>query len=267
MRLAILCAVATAALAVSAGCKVDRTIACAGPDDCVRAGVQGQCLVPGYCAFFDDECTGGRRWDQTAGDGLADACVDEGDVDPADRNSCGGIVVLGAAVGDDCGLCNRGQFQCDGTDALMCIDEPSVEEAGVAVQYSASSVFDGDFANYGPANAIDGVRATSWFADGGDTASFGWKAGAEECITRLEIIGNALHPEFSQNTGFARVTVEVVNGAGETVFSEDHDLPGSPDPDLAVDVDREGIEIRLDFGGAESSEHSGFAELFVTVVR
>jgi len=245
------------------GCKVDRTIACTGPDDCIRATVQGQCLVPGYCAFFDSGCESGRRWDQSAGDGLGDTCVNESDVDPADRNECGGIVLLGAAVDDDCGLCNRGRFQCDGTDALMCTDEPSIEESGVAVQSAVSSIFE----NYGPDNAIDGMLTTSWFADGESSPTFSWKAGAEECITQVAIVGNAMHPEFPQNTGFARVTVEVVNAAGETVFSQDHDLPGTPDPDLVVDVDREGIEVRLDFAGAESSEHSGFAELSVTVVR
>ena len=251
------------------GCKADRTLTCAGASDCVRGTVEGECLVPGYCAFFDSTCDDMRRWDSTAAAELADECVKEDDVTPDQRNSCGGLVVLGAATGDDCGLCNRGRYECDGLDALACVDEPADEEAGVAVENAASSIFQSNRDEYGPAKAIDGLRETAWFSDGedGGAASYRWRAGAEECITSIEVAGNALHPMFAMNYGFAQVTVEVVNGNGEAVYSERHSLPGTPDPDLMVDVNREGIEVNLLFEGAESPECGGFSELFVTVAR
>lgn len=62
-----------------AGCGSD-VVTCADDARCVRAGVRGLCLTSPvsaarFCAFADGGCSGGQRWDRTAGDGLSRVCV------------------------------------------------------------------------------------------------------------------------------------------------------------------------------------------------
>lgn len=46
----------------------------------------------------------------------------------AGQNDCGGCVALEASLGESCGLCDSGTFQCEGEDLLICTGEMPEEE-------------------------------------------------------------------------------------------------------------------------------------------
>ncbi len=95
-------------------------------DDCdglIDEGVQNVC---GGCGELQDEpgqpcgaeeCPG--VWDCTD-DGTQVVC--QGDGENSTVNECGGCGSLRFSVGDPCGECGR--YQCEGTDALVCVEEP-----------------------------------------------------------------------------------------------------------------------------------------------
>lgn len=269
MRWAV-ASLAAVALIGGSACKSDRTLGCESTDECVRSGVSGLCLLPGFCAFADPSCTGGLRWDDTAGAALADSCVDSTDGGPGETNACGGRTVLAGAPGDRCGLCNTGIFECEGGDALACAGEAAIEETLTAVETSVTSVFDGDFDQFGPDKALDGLLTTSWFSDGPGEAgktTFRWRGPGLNCIQRIDFAGNGGHPQYPQDFGFAQVTVAVEDDLGQTVFSKVQSLPGTPDEDFSLEVGLRGVDVVLTFEGSESPICGGFAELAVIAVR
>ncbi|HWB75376.1 MAG TPA: hypothetical protein VG755_10475 [Nannocystaceae bacterium] len=67
---------------------------CEDTSDCVHDGEAGTCTDEGWCAYADDDCPGGLRYSELAGDGLARACVD-------DTASCGDQSTQGDEECDD----------------------------------------------------------------------------------------------------------------------------------------------------------------------
>ena len=49
---------------------------CASDDACQSDGAQGVCQATRYCSYPDTTCDSGQRYDEFAGDGLADECVE-----------------------------------------------------------------------------------------------------------------------------------------------------------------------------------------------
>jgi len=255
------------AMLVVPSCRADRTLSCETNTDCIRHEVQGECLLPGFCAFGDGECTTGRRWDSSAGEGLDGKCVVFGDGGTGQLNACGGLTVLDGPPGNPCGLCNSGTWSCDGVDAVLCTGELANEELLVAESASASSTYEGNFPEYGPSRATDDMVETSWFSTGENDTTFTWGGENEVCIKQVEFIGNGAHSntEFRTGFGFTNVTINVKNDLGQTTFTRLLELPGTPDPDSVIEVGAIGINVELEFGVPEDAGVcGGFAELKVT---
>jgi hypothetical protein len=87
--------VAIAVLAV--GCDVTATFHCTGAAQCMKDGVTGYCETTTYCSFNDVNCRSGHRYDASAGDGLANQCVDPCDPASGDED--------GDGIGDACDVC------------------------------------------------------------------------------------------------------------------------------------------------------------------
>ena len=136
---------------------------------------------------------------------------------------------------------------------------------------SASSVFDPWFgAPYDPELSIDGSTSTSWFSNGpehdGTASTFEWYVQHNHCLDLLVIRNNAEHeePDFQQGFGFETVVVEVFDTSGDAVYTETHDLGGTPDPELEIPLD--GVpahRVLLSFSGHESPDCGGFSELVI----
>lgn len=135
----------------------------------------------------------------------------------------------------------------------------------------ASSVFD---TLLGPAYeaelAVDGDVATSWFSAGpsadGTESTYEWYTQLDHCIDGVAVIGNAMHsnPDFREGFGFESATLEVLDTSGDTVFSQELDLSGTPDPDQVIDTGGVlGNQIVLRLRGHESEDCGGFAELAI----
>jgi hypothetical protein len=116
--------------------------------------------------------------------------------------------------------------------------------------------------------AVDGDPTTSWFSAGdvdGPSSVFVWMLESDRPIGEVRITGNALQatPEFREGFGFDAVTVRVIDGEGNTVFEESHDLAGTPDPDVVVFPGVSGRSVALTLTGHESPDCGGIAELTV----
>lgn len=67
--------VALTLIALVAACGSKSPYACTSDTQCVRGGVEGMCAMQGFCAFPDPACEGGFRYEDNAGDGLANTCT------------------------------------------------------------------------------------------------------------------------------------------------------------------------------------------------
>jgi len=84
--------------AVAAGCDVSATFHCTSAAQCKTATMTGHCEPTTYCSFDDPSCGSlGHRYDSSAGDGLANECVDPCDPRAGDEDDDG--------IGDACDLC------------------------------------------------------------------------------------------------------------------------------------------------------------------
>jgi hypothetical protein len=257
--------------ATVAGCKADRTFACESSAECVRGGTQGQCLLPGFCAFSDSDCESGQRWDSSAASDRAEDCVPNGDPDPDESNECGGRTLLPGVVDGPCGICDGGLLACDGTDALTCTAEPDIEEILIPGGTRSSSVFNADPVTFGSGRAVDDDVTTSWFSAGVESdgaSTFTWEGLQAECIGRIVVTGNSMHesPEFQTGYGFGSVTVRVIDGSSQVVFSEEVPLPDAQD-DFELDIGVRGIDIELAFESPDDSDCGGFSEIDVYSLR
>jgi alpha-tubulin suppressor-like RCC1 family protein len=93
-------------LALGAGCQGPSAFPCSSSAQCVSGGEQGTC-ADGYCAFPDQSCPGGMRYEPNAGDGRGGTCAGMPDAGP-----CGGVgqaccALEGAGCGDQA-HCNNG---------------------------------------------------------------------------------------------------------------------------------------------------------------
>jgi len=135
----------------------------------------------------------------------------------------------------------------------------------------ASSVFDPLFGASYPADlSVDGDIATAWFSAGpnedGTESSYEWYTQRDHCIDSIAIISNAMHanPDFREGFGFESATLEVIDSAGTTTFSQEIDLAGTPDPDITVEPGgAQGNQVRLRMREHESEDCGGFAELVI----
>ena len=107
--------------------------------DCGELGMVWQCGDAGevLCASLDEPrpCESGAGVEGAPGDrcGTCESgwvtcdegsgeLVCTGDGGDAALNACGGCAILGAPVGSPCGTCGAGTWECDGTEALQCVD-------------------------------------------------------------------------------------------------------------------------------------------------
>lgn len=132
---------------------------------------------------------------------------------------------------------------------------------------TASSVYSDQFA---VGLAVDGSAGSSWFSAGGGTATYTWAVDQPVDVTTVAIISNAAHdfPDFRTGFGFEAVTVRLLL-AGEEIASFDYALPGTPDPDVVVELGDPiaADQIVLDFSGGEDPTCGGFSELRIEALR
>ncbi|MFW5921088.1 MAG: hypothetical protein ACOCUS_04555 [Polyangiales bacterium] len=168
-----------------------------------------------------------------------------------------------------------GTWACDGPDALVCEGEPTLKvpvthEGSVSASTEYSSTF-GD--TFEAELSVDGDQTTSWFSSGpepgGVPTEYIWRAPDDECIASVTLVGNANHDnsDFREDFGFGQVTIQVRETDGTVVFSEVHNLPGTPDPDVVEMPDARGREVALLFLGHEADDCGGFSELTVEAWR
>ena len=104
-------------LVLVAACGSKSPYQCASDSQCTKGGVAGTCATGGYCAFPDTSCDGGFRYEDSAGDGLANTCttslIDAGNIDaPTEPSLCIADVALGRRFG--CVLKMAGTVWCSG---------------------------------------------------------------------------------------------------------------------------------------------------------
>jgi hypothetical protein len=259
-------------LMASSCSSVNRERVCDEPSQCVRDGVQGSCVQPGFCAFEDTECDSGLRWDSTARDSFADQCVGDETGEPGDaggRNECGGITVLTGQAGDACGVCDTGTLSCAGENAFSCDNELALEMS-VTTQgdVSASAEFS---SSYRATKAVDLDESTSWFSSGpeGNPTEFIWTGAQDDCFTNVKIVGNGGNSNsgFRTDFGFGEATVQVLDNSDNVVYSNSVNLDGTPDPTIDLAPNTLGRKIRLLLSGHESDDCGGFGELYITATR
>ncbi len=262
------CALAFATAALLGSCtSFDRELVCSASSACVRDGVQGSCVDPGHCAFDDGNCGSGLRWDISARDSFAGQCVTEEDVE--ELNACGGLTLLATQPNTACGLCASGMNQCEGKEAVVCMDEWDLEMSVTAQgSVSASAEFSNDY------KAIKGAdldESTSWFSTGpGATPTdYTWVGTRDDCFTHIKVVGNGgnSNSTFRTDFGFGEATVQVLTEADEVVYSKSVDLSGTPDPTIDLDPNVMGRKIKLLLSGHESDDCGGFGELYITATR
>ncbi|MEM6994910.1 MAG: hypothetical protein AAF721_30640 [Myxococcota bacterium] len=100
--------VATGACFVAGACLQLGAYVCASNDACRSDGDQGVCQPSRYCSFADTTCDSGQRYDEFAGDGLADDCVPEEDPsttgpDGSAGSESSGTMSSGGATSEDTG--------------------------------------------------------------------------------------------------------------------------------------------------------------------
>jgi len=120
--------------------------------------------------------------------------------------------------------------------------------------------------------AVDGNRATSWFADGieaqGEDVYFDWLYERDQDITisKVVMLSNAQHADTAmrRSHGFERVRLEILNRSGQVVAETSYSLAGTPDPDVTFTLTNiKGVGITLVLEGCEARDRCGFSELQV----
>jgi len=287
-----------AALLLCAGCDVfPSEFACSEDTQCARGAQQGRCVM-GRCAFRDEGCPSGFRFDTSAGEGASTctvASVDAGpipesadagpppteddagprvdsgpDAGPLDGNGCGGDTVLPGLPGTPCGTCDMGRYACDGEEAVVCVDEPSFPDVVThQADVQASSVF--SFLHRAEL-AVDTDLSTSWFSSGpeGVPTRFALEFRSRQCFSTIQWFNNYGHDnvDFREGFGFGQAVFRVLDGE-EVVYSEIVELPGTPDPNQRLDLDPPvgGDTIEMLFTGHEDSSCGGFGEVIVNALR
>lgn len=273
--------IVTAAMAaVLGGCLQAPAYQCQTDEVCVLNDVLGRCdLSTQSCVYMTPACPSGWRdgsGDCVDGSGVASASAsasgsssttmpepDTTTGDETDSSSSTTSMVSVSSTGST-GRPDPSESSSSTGSGLPCdgITE-NITALGVV---GASTVFTG----YPPGLSVDGELATSWFSTGPEPGNdvpsiYTWTLGEPHCVSRLFISGNGLNqnPDFREGYGFGRVVFRIFDGAAE-VFQAERDLPGSPDPDISVDVPGiDATRITLEFYEHESNDCGGFSELQV----
>ena len=180
-----------------------------------------------------------------------------------------------ALTNEPCGPCGTGTLGPDGTCAGA-LARPVEDLVGNAGTIEATTVFDGDFARFGPELARDGDRTTSWFSTGPDAGSteLSWTSTRDDCITAVRILNNGEHaePAFQEGFGFgsARIRLFRTTAAIES-FEVEVDLSEMPDPDVMIEVTGDdgtpGVlagRLEIVFSGHEDPTCGGISEVGVS---
>ena len=116
-------AVLAVGLLSSSGCYTLEPFACNQTEQCVSANGLGICAEPGYCAFEDDACPSGYRFDDLASRGLAGECVEpQAEVT---SSSSSGDVELGTSSSSTSGTSSSSSEGDDTTGSInLCGDRP-----------------------------------------------------------------------------------------------------------------------------------------------
>lgn len=185
------------------------------------------------------------------------------------RNDCGGTSFLEHNPGNPCGVCDAGRYECQGTENVVCVGGPTQ-----IIDISSSGSVDASSTNprYPEGNAIDGERSTSWFSSGpeGSPTTFTWSNFWARCFGRIEVLSNAdnWEPLYRTDYGFGRVRVEVRDFWGSVKWSQEFDLPGTPDRDIYVETGGiKGYSVRLVLMDHENFDGGGFSELRIGELR
>ncbi len=72
----MLMGLAVSSAAMASACLRPGVFVCASDASCVSLGVQGVCQPSGYCSYPAGGCESGQRYDEFAGEGLADTCTE-----------------------------------------------------------------------------------------------------------------------------------------------------------------------------------------------
>jgi len=241
-------------LGLGSGCLQVDPFSCRDDVQCVLDGRAGRCQpLDRTCVYPDDACD--TRWSTASGEcrvppPTGSTGSDSGtSADPS--SSSGSGTIPDDASGPDLPL-----------DPCAAPGSPGPLAAEGSV--SASSVFGPGFE---PERAIDGDPGTSWLSAGidleGTPATFDWVGAQPRCITRVAVIGNAMHddPEYRENYGFRSMVVRIYDPADTLVFQRMLSLPGTPDPDAIAEPMVAGGRIELELIDHESFNAGGFSEL------
>jgi hypothetical protein len=136
-------------------------------------------------------------------------------------------------------------------------------------QVEATSIYSGEFPT---SLVLDEDPATSWFSAGPETdgtSTFTWTGARDDFIASITLLSNELNQvvDFRTNYGFEGVTIQVLDSAGNVVFSQEVALPGTPDPNVTVNPNVTGRSVVMIFTGSEALDCGGFAELQITASR
>lgn len=270
-------AIAAAAMAVVlGGCLQAPAYQCQTDEVCVLNDVRGRCdLSTQSCVYMTPACPSGWR------DGMG-SCVDGTGVASASASGASSTTMpepdttssgdaqtssstTSAVSASSTGSTGRDPSESSSSSGSGEPCDGITENITALGVVGASTVFTG----YPPGLSVDGELATSWFSTGPEPGNvpsiYTWTLGEPHCVSRLFISGNGLNqnPDFREGYGFDRVVFRIFDGAAE-VFQAERDLPGSPDPDVSVDVPGiDATRITLEFHGHESDDCGGFSELQV----
>jgi alpha-tubulin suppressor-like RCC1 family protein len=118
--------------ACTSACVSHKPYACNASEQCTRDGIAGVCEAEGFCSFPDPACPGGRRFDDTAGNGLGGQCVESG---TPDAGACGAVGMACCTTEPACG----GNAFCDAGTCRQCVtDVAHGRHHGCALEYDGS---------------------------------------------------------------------------------------------------------------------------------
>lgn len=164
----------------------------------------------------------------------------------------------GSSSGDDA----ESSTGSDPTNGEGCEGMTDITDAGTV---TATTTFPG----FPAEDSVDDDPTSSWFSTGpegkGGPSVYGWNAGGDRCINRIEVDDNSAHedPTFRTGFGFGNVVVRVVQNE-TVVFEETVQLPGTPDGPVVVDTGGIiGSRVLLELNAHENEECGGFSELRV----
>lgn len=136
------------------GCYTLEPFACTQAEQCVGGNGLGICAEPGYCAFEDDACPSGYRFDGLASRGLAGECVEPTE-DVTGSSSSTGDIELGTSSSSSSSTSGTSSSSSDGDDTTgsinLCGDRPCpcATEIAAGDEHTCAIRTDGSVACWG----------------------------------------------------------------------------------------------------------------------